>query len=170
MFDRIDFSMDPFPYPDFLANGDVPNVFPDYTHVSQLEEQNAASPYAVEAEDVQKLSRRTKNFSELEDTTLVSAWLGIGMDATVGTNQKYSTFWGTVYDMFKDNCAIDNGRTKVSIEHRWSSIQENVSKFCGCFDQVQRLNQSGTTEQDKVFIFISPSTSTICICSVVGLI
>ena len=162
MFNRIDFSMDPFPYPDFLANGDVPNLFPDYTNVTQLEEQDATPTYVAEADEVQKLSRRTKNFSELEDTSLVSAWLSIGMDATVGTNQKYSTFWGRVYDMFKEHSITDNERTKVSIEHRWSSIQENVSKFCGCFDQVQRINQSRTTEHDKVFIYISLTTLTIC--------
>ncbi|KAL7238906.1 hypothetical protein ACSBR2_004911 [Camellia fascicularis] len=34
--------------------------------------------------------------------------------------------------------------------NRWSAIQLVANKFSGCFAQIQRLNQSGKTEKDKI--------------------
>ena len=39
---------------------------------------------------------------------------------------------------------------KFFLMNRWSTIQLATNKFCGCFDQIERLNQSGLTEKDKV--------------------
>ncbi|KAI7736110.1 hypothetical protein M8C21_011827 [Ambrosia artemisiifolia] len=40
-------------------------------------------------------------------------------------------------------------RTVKSLSHRWSCIQKATSSFCSCLGQVEGLNQSGMTHQDK---------------------
>ncbi|KAG6626143.1 hypothetical protein CIPAW_15G027200 [Carya illinoinensis] len=42
-----------------------------------------------------------------------------------------------------------NERTIKSLIHRWSVIQKATNKFCAKLAQVEGLNQSGMTEQDK---------------------
>ena len=39
--------------------------------------------------------------------------------------------------------------------NRWSTIQLATNKFCYCFDQIERLNQSGLTEKDKVWVYFN---------------
>lgn len=41
-------------------------------------------------------------------------------------------------------------RTKSSLLHRWSAIQDAVSKFCGCVNSIENRNQSGLTIHDRV--------------------
>ena len=135
--------MEPFDYVAYLASGDIDPVFSEYTPVTQLEEQTTP-------EDLRNNRTKSSNFSEGEDKDLVTAWLNIGSDAAVGNQQNRASFWGRVHDLYKQTCVIEKGRTRSSLEHRWTYVQQNVSKFCGCMDQVQRLNRSGGTEQDKV--------------------
>jgi hypothetical protein len=41
-------------------------------------------------------------------------------------------------------------RTKSSLIHRWEKIQRDTSKFCAFFDKIERLNESGKIEDDRV--------------------
>ena len=148
---RIKFSMEHFSYAEYLASAEMEPVFPGFNDVTQLEEQNHMGP-DPEVEEVALRPRRNKNFSVEEDKSIVTAWLNVGLDAAVGNQQKSASFWDRIFDMYKQSCATDQDRSKVSIEHRWGVIQELVSKFCGCYNKVQRLQRSGTTEQDKVHI------------------
>ncbi|GLT55385.1 hypothetical protein SLA2020_285130 [Shorea laevis] len=38
----------------------------------------------------------------------------------------------------------------TSLMNRWSTIQKSVSKFTACLSEIEHLNQSGTTEHDKI--------------------
>lgn len=95
-----------------------------------------------------------KNFTEDEDRLLISAWLNVSMDSTQGTNQTRDTFWKRIYLYYEANKG-DLGRniserTQTSLLHRWGTIQEAVSKFCGCITSIDNRNQSGMTIHDRV--------------------
>ena len=73
------------------------------------------------------------------------------MDVVHGNEQKSKRYWQRVWEYFnKYKPESDCNRNQASLMNRWSTIQLATNKFCGCFDQIERLNQSGLTEKDKV--------------------
>ncbi|PAN31465.1 hypothetical protein PAHAL_5G421500 [Panicum hallii] len=50
---------------------------------------------------------------------------------------------------FTENIGASS-RTKISIENRWTIIQKAVSKFCGFYAAIERRNESGKNEQDRI--------------------
>ena len=99
------------------------------------------------------LFRSGVKFTVKEDLLLVSAWLNISMDPIVGNQQKRNTYWDNIYEYFEKEKTSCISRTANSLMNRWSTIQIKTNKFCGCLDQVERRNESGLSEQDKVFFF-----------------
>lgn len=95
-----------------------------------------------------------KNFNEDEDRLLVAAWLNISTDGIHGTNQTKAAFWTRVYLFYQNNRESLAERSQNSLLHRWMSIQEAVSKFCGYLVQIDAKNQSGTNIHDRVCIKI----------------
>jgi hypothetical protein len=91
-----------------------------------------------------------KNFSEEEDRVLVATWLNVSMDPTQGTNQTRGTFWKRIHMFYETNRANCAERTESSLLHRWSAIQDTVSKFWGCVNSIENRNQSGLTIHDRV--------------------
>ncbi|KAJ0753799.1 putative glutathione transferase [Helianthus annuus] len=96
-----------------------------------------------------KKSTRGVNFIPEEDKLLVSAWLNHSLDAIQGTDQKYSQLWEKIFEYFQQHKETTIERTIKSLSNRWSCIQKATNSFCSCLAQVERLNQSGMTEQDK---------------------
>ncbi|KAG6628713.1 hypothetical protein CIPAW_14G032000 [Carya illinoinensis] len=94
-------------------------------------------------------SVRGANFTPEEDKLLVSAWLNCSLDAVQGTDQKHSQLWEKIFEYFHQFKETTNERTIKSLIHRWSVIQKATNKFCAKLAQVEGLNQSGMTEQDK---------------------
>ncbi|KAG2674331.1 hypothetical protein I3760_13G128600 [Carya illinoinensis] len=94
-------------------------------------------------------SVRGANFTPEEDKLLVSAWLNCSLDAVQGTDQKHSQLWEKIFEYFQQYKETTNERTIKSLIHRWSVIQKATNKFCAKLTQVEGLNQSGMTEQDK---------------------
>lgn len=90
------------------------------------------------------------NFTIEEDKLLVSAWLNISMDPVTGTDQNKTTFWQRVEELFHQSKKGGSNRTENSLMNRWSTIQFSTNKFCTFYAMIQSLNQSGTTEEDKV--------------------
>ena len=82
---------------------------------------------------------------------IISVWLNISLDAVQGNEQKSKTYWQRVSEFFHEYkpkaCPI---RCQNSLMNCWSTIQLATNKFCWCFAQMERLNQSGLTEKDKV--------------------
>ena len=56
-----------------------------------------------------------------------------------------------------ENIEVSSNRTKISIENRWTTIQRAVNKFCGFYAAIERMNESGKNEQDRVHHFIHDS-------------
>ncbi len=94
--------------------------------------------------------QKGKNFSDDEDRLLVSAWLNVSTDSTQGTNQTRATFWKRILLFYEGNKGAFGERTENSLLHRWTVIQDAVSKFCGCISSIESRNQSGMTIHDRV--------------------
>ncbi|KAG2727687.1 hypothetical protein I3760_01G169600 [Carya illinoinensis] len=94
-------------------------------------------------------SVRGANFTPEEDKLLVSAWLNCSLDAVQGTDQKHSQLWEKIFEYFQQFKETTTERTIKSLIHRWSVIQKATNKFCAKLAQVEGLNQSGMTDQDK---------------------
>ncbi|KAM4127769.1 hypothetical protein ACJW30_02G113900 [Castanea mollissima] len=41
-------------------------------------------------------------------------------------------------------------RTQTSLTNRWSTIQQCTNKFCEYLSQIDSMNQSGMTKEDKI--------------------
>ncbi|XP_006654165.1 uncharacterized protein LOC102705072 isoform X2 [Oryza brachyantha] len=94
--------------------------------------------------------KRTKNFSGKEDEMLVLAWLNVSKDAFQCNEQSRSAYWKRIYDYFHSNKDFTSDRSQTSLMHRWSTIQDNVSKFTGCLAQIEDRRQSWVSSQDKI--------------------
>ena len=96
-----------------------------------------------------KRGQRGINFTIDEDIKLVSAWLNVSLDAVTSTNQKHTTLWERIWFTFHNDKKFN--RTRDSLNSRWSTIQRETNKFCGCLAQIENRNENGKTEHEKVF-------------------
>ena len=90
-------------------------------------------------------SKRSKNFDPKEDLVVVSAWLNVSKDPVHGANQSKGTFWSRIHSYFEKNKTTPFSRSESSIMHQWMTILGQVNKFCGCYEAIERRNQSGAT-------------------------
>ncbi|PVH64915.1 hypothetical protein PAHAL_2G383400 [Panicum hallii] len=97
-----------------------------------------------------KVAQRGKSFSKEEDRALCSAFLHVSTDAIIGTNQTAAGYYARMHQHFKENVEVSCKRTQVSIENRWTTIQKAVNKFCGFYAAIERRNESGKNEQDRI--------------------
>jgi hypothetical protein len=87
---------------------------------------------------------RSFNYDVYEEKLIRMAWKKIGLDAVVGTEQPGKTYWNRMNNYF-------NANTKGN--HR--SI-DSIRQKSSCLAHVNRLNPSGTNDDDRVtslFIF-----------------
>ena len=120
----------------------------------QCEVCTEQSPSENQLGSIAKKSTRGLKFTVEEDLLLVSAWLNISMDPIVGNQQKRNTYWDNICEYFEKERTSCISRGANSLMYRWSMIQVKTNKFCGFLAQVERRNESGLNEQDKVFFFI----------------
>ncbi|KAL4607507.1 hypothetical protein ACB092_09G179600 [Castanea dentata] len=88
------------------------------------------------------------NFTVDEDIKLVSVWRNVSLDAVTLTDQKHTIVWDRIWSTFHNDKKFN--RSKDSLNSRWSVIQKETNKFCGCLAQIENQNQSGKTEHDKI--------------------
>jgi hypothetical protein len=80
------------------------------------------------------------------------------MDAVQGTDQKQHQFWERVHTNIHQYKEFPSERSYASLMNRWSVIKKAVVKFIACHNQIEHLNQSGTTEHDKILITLKACT------------
>ncbi|KAG2729069.1 hypothetical protein I3760_01G233400 [Carya illinoinensis] len=68
----------------------------------------------------------------------------------MGTDKKYAQLWKKISEYFQQFKETSHERTIKSLIHRWSVIQKATNKFCAKLAQVEGLNQSSMTDQDKI--------------------
>ncbi|KAI7742211.1 hypothetical protein M8C21_017767 [Ambrosia artemisiifolia] len=96
-----------------------------------------------------KKSNRGVNFSPEEDKLLVSAWLNCSIDSIQGTDQRHTQLWEKISDYFQQHKETTAERSIKSLTNRWSCIQKATNAFCAILAQVEGLNKSGMTDQDR---------------------
>jgi hypothetical protein len=102
---------------------------------------------------MKKVPRREKNYSIQEDEMLCSAYINVSKDPITGCNQPMGAYWDRVWEYYQAHKKMQSERTKCSLQHRWKKIQRDTSKFCGYHDSIERLNESGKNEDDRVSKF-----------------
>ena len=113
----------------------------------QVEMGQSITPIAKKS--TTKRGQRGINFTVDEDIKLVSAWLNVSLDTVTSTDQKHTTFWERIWFTFYNDKKFN--RTRDYLNNRWSTIQKETNKFCGCLAQTENRNESGKIERDKVF-------------------
>ncbi|KAB8103399.1 hypothetical protein EE612_035830 [Oryza sativa] len=97
-----------------------------------------------------KVSRRGIAFTKEEDMVVCSAFLNISKDPITGVNQTSSGYYKRMHDYFNEHKPEGSNRSQIAIQHRWALIQKAINKFCGHKAAVDRLNESGKNEQDRI--------------------
>nr|XP_051190215.1 glutathione S-transferase T3-like [Lolium perenne] len=98
-----------------------------------------------------KVSICTANYSEVEDTSLIRAWESVSIDAVTGTDQTGKRYWHKIEDAFFQNMppnALTASRTYRSLQGRWDAIENTVSRWSDCLEQVRNAPPSGTDVDD----------------------
>ena len=67
-----------------------------------------------------------------------------------GNEQKQETFTAKVWQYFCMHNTYGTMRSSSSLKSRWSTINREISKFCGVMAKTKPNNQSGATDKDKV--------------------
>ncbi|KAH7844046.1 hypothetical protein Vadar_023668 [Vaccinium darrowii] len=125
----------------------------DLDHDFNLENLDHGSQYvpiAPELGSTAKKPKRGGNFMVDEDVLLISAWLNISLDPVQGNEQRHKTYWRRVWEYFHEHKIFDTSRNETSLMCRWSTIQLTMNKFCGFFAQIEKRNESGKTEKDRI--------------------
>jgi hypothetical protein len=78
------------------------------------------------------------------------AYLNMSKDPIVGVNQTMQCYSVRIAEFYNENKKTANPRTASALQHRWSDIQKDTSRFCGIYAEIKRRNQSGKSEDDKV--------------------
>lgn len=110
------------------------------------------------AENVDEVSQtstkkvRGASFTIQEDQVLISAWLNTSIDSIQGNEQKSATFWERITEYYHQYKVFESDRSQQMLNQRWQKIQKYVNKFSGCIAGINQRNESGKTEQDKVYI------------------
>ncbi|XP_025801574.1 glutathione S-transferase T3-like [Panicum hallii] len=100
---------------------------------------------------VQKnVARRGFAFTKEEDAVLCSAYLNISKDAIVGVNQNMGAYWKRIYDYYSEHKPNGSIRSQIGLQKRWGAIQKAVSTFSACKSKVDRRNESGKNEYDRI--------------------
>ncbi|KAG0534049.1 hypothetical protein BDA96_04G245300 [Sorghum bicolor] len=118
----------------------------DNNHGSQ-EPPSLKSQRAAKKKNV---SRRGTAFTKEEDLVVCSAFLNISKDPITGVNQTSGGYYKRMHDYFNEHKPEGSNRSQIAIQHRWALIQKAMNKFCGHKAAIDRLNESGKNEQDRI--------------------
>jgi hypothetical protein len=97
---------------------------------------------------------RTVNYNAEEDKLICTAWKKIGLDPAVGTEQPKDAYWRRITEYFNTHTTSGITRTLPSIRHRWKTISTDCQRWSACLTHVNRLNPSGTNDDDRVTSFL----------------
>jgi hypothetical protein len=112
------------------------------------EEVTATATGANPATKKKKISKSTAGYTPKEDVCLCWSWLAISQDAISSAEQKGRAYWKRVTVDYHERrqlkpFKIHGERGQVSIQKRWSLIQQETNKFCGATEHVVNRRESG---------------------------
>jgi hypothetical protein len=97
-----------------------------------------------------RVARRGTAFTKEEDNILCSVFLNISKDPITGVNQNIDAYYKIIYDYYHEHKLEGSVHSQISLQKRWAIIQKVVTKFCGFKSAVDRRNESGKNEYDRV--------------------
>ncbi|XP_013713620.2 glutathione S-transferase T3-like [Brassica napus] len=85
-----------------------------------------------------------------EDKILIGAWLNTSKDAVVSNEQKCGQFWKRIVAYYNASPHLVGTKPRElgQCKQRWARINEQVSKFVGCYDAALREQRSGQNDDD----------------------
>ncbi|BAS79639.1 Os02g0603500 [Oryza sativa Japonica Group] len=95
-------------------------------------------------------AKRSSNYTHKEDIQLCISWQSISSDPIIGNEQPGKAYWQRIAEHYHANRDFESDRNANSLEHHWGNIQKEVSKFQGCYNQIERRHPSGIPHQELV--------------------
>ncbi|CAN6167689.1 unnamed protein product [Urochloa humidicola] len=114
------------------------------------EDVDIVPPPATRKGKGKKVSRRGAGFTKDEDEVICSAFLNVGKDPITGVNQTLGGYYKWLHDYYNTFKPEGSNRSQLAIQSRLGTIQRCVSRFCSFKSAVDRRNESGKSEQDKI--------------------
>jgi hypothetical protein len=97
-----------------------------------------------------KVSRRGTAFTKEEDSVLCSGFHNISKDPITCVNQNMDAYYNRIYDYYHEHKPEGSVWSQISLQKRWVIIQKVVTKFCSFKSALDRRNESGKNEYDRV--------------------
>nr|XP_020182418.1 glutathione S-transferase T2-like [Aegilops tauschii subsp. strangulata] len=92
---------------------------------------------------------RAGNYTNAEDILLCNTWLQVSRDPSVGGDQSRDAYWGRMKEHFDVRNVSGIDRFERSLRSRWSTINKDCQKWAAAQKAVDKLNPSGTNEDDR---------------------
>ncbi|XP_048633740.1 glutathione S-transferase T3-like [Brassica napus] len=91
-----------------------------------------------------------RKWTQIEDKILIGAWLNTSKDPVVSNEQRAGAFWKRIVEYYNASPLLVGKieRELVPCKQRWARINEQVSKFAGCYDAALREQRSGQNDDD----------------------
>ena len=110
---------------------------------------------------------RGGNYTNDEDVVLCKTWLDVSRDPSVGGDQSRDAYWLRMKEHFdlRNMSGID--RSARSLRSRWSTINRDCQQWATAQKAVDKLNSSGTNDDDRVSLassFLMFTSHACCWC------
>uniref|UniRef100_A0A0D3AN69 Myb-like domain-containing protein n=1 Tax=Brassica oleracea var. oleracea TaxID=109376 RepID=A0A0D3AN69_BRAOL len=101
---------------------------------------------------VESGGKERRKWSLKEDKILIGAWLNTSKDAVVRNEQKSGQFWKRIVAYYNASPHLVGTKPRElgQCKQRWAKINEQVSKFVGCYDAALREQRSGQNDDDVI--------------------
>nr|XP_020178983.1 uncharacterized protein LOC109764589 [Aegilops tauschii subsp. strangulata] len=92
---------------------------------------------------------RAGNYTNAEDILLCNTWLQVSRDPSVGGDQSRDAYWNRMKEHFDVRNVSGIDHFERSLRSRWSTINKDCQKWAAAQKAVDKLNPSGTNEDDR---------------------
>ncbi|PUZ38834.1 hypothetical protein GQ55_9G227900 [Panicum hallii var. hallii] len=114
-----------------------------------VEKLTATVPRSKRAKG-KNVSRRGGGFTKEEDAIICSAFLNVSKDPITGVNQSSGGYYKRMHMYYEAHKPQGSNRSQLAVQGRWGTIQKALNKFCGIKSAIDRRNESGKNEQDRI--------------------
>jgi hypothetical protein len=96
-------------------------------------------------------ARKGKTFVVEDEKQVCRFVLHVSQDLITWNGQKNQVFWEQITTRYNKNCpTFYREHPARSLEIKWGLIKHDVTKFCGNYQTIVALNESGTSSEDTL--------------------
>ncbi|KAE8820875.1 putative receptor protein kinase ZmPK1 [Hordeum vulgare] len=92
---------------------------------------------------------RADNYTTNDDKLLCNTWLQVSRDPSIEGDQSRDAYWGRMKEYFDAQNMSGIDHSERSLRSRWSTINSDCQKWAAAQKAVDKLNPSGTNEDDR---------------------